>query len=89
MTYFVDTSALAKRYVSEIGSAWLVSWDVASAGNIIVISELTLVEMYSVFARRIREGTLSPYRANILRNNFLLHVKNEYLVVAIEGSLLI
>ncbi|MEZ4672161.1 MAG: type II toxin-antitoxin system VapC family toxin [Anaerolineae bacterium] len=49
-TYFVDTSALAKRYFSEAGSTWVQSWIEPAAGNTIVIAELALVEMRSVLA---------------------------------------
>lgn len=87
-TYFVDTSALAKRYLNEIGSPWVISWSVAAAGNVIIISEATVVEIFSAFARRVREGTLPDINANLLRGNFLLHVDAEYLVAKIDSQLL-
>jgi predicted nucleic acid-binding protein len=88
-TYFVDTSALVKRYINETGSAWVVNWIAVEAGNVIVISELTVVEVFSVVARRVREGSLTPKTAQILRDNFLLHVEKEYLVIALDSPLLI
>jgi uncharacterized protein len=87
-TYFVDTSALVKRYLNESGSAWVVSWIAVEAGNVIVISELTVVEVFSVLARRVREGSLTPTRGQILRDNFLLHSEKEYLVIAMDSPLL-
>jgi predicted nucleic acid-binding protein len=86
-TYFVDTSALVKRYLNEIGSAWVVGWIVAEAGNIIVVSELAVVEVFSAFARRIRESSLTSAAAHILQANFLLHIEKEYLVVALDSQL--
>jgi predicted nucleic acid-binding protein len=87
--YFVDTSALVKRCVNETGSAWVVSWIAVEAGNVIVISELAIVEIFSAFARRVREGSLTAATANVLRANFLLHVEKEYVVTTLDSQLLI
>lgn len=87
--YFVDTSTLVKRYVNESGSAWVVSWIAVEVGNVIVISELTIVEVFSVLARRVREGSLMPAAAHVLQSNFLLHVEKEYVVIALDSALLL
>lgn len=83
-TFFVDSSALAKRYLVEVGSAWVISWIEPVAGNIIIVSELALTEVQSLLARRVRDGTLSTTAATSLRNDFLLHYSSDYLVVPIE-----
>lgn len=88
-TFFVDTSSLAKRYVPEIGSAWVLSWILPPTGNITVVSELAAVEMFSVFARRQREGVLQPANAAILQNIFLLHLEKEYLIVPLDTAILV
>jgi len=36
--YFLDTSALVKRYVPELGSNWIQSITVPAAGNFLAIS---------------------------------------------------
>jgi predicted nucleic acid-binding protein len=79
-TYFVDTSSLAKRYIRETGSAWVVSWAVPSAGQIIILAHLTSVEMFSLLARRQREGTLSATTVGALQIQFLLHAEKDYLI---------
>lgn len=86
--FFVDTSALAKRYLVETGSNWVLSWVEPPANNVIIISELTFVEMRSLLARRVREGVLTTVDAKALRNDFLLHTKNEYLIVLMETNVL-
>jgi hypothetical protein len=58
--YFLDTSALIKRYVSEIGSVWVQSVIAPSSGNIITISELAKVDVAATLARRRRDGSLTP-----------------------------
>ncbi|MDF5732551.1 MAG: nucleotidyltransferase domain-containing protein [Rhizonema sp. PD38] len=36
--YFLDTSALLKRYVSETGTAWIQPLTIQSAGNLLVVA---------------------------------------------------
>lgn len=79
--YFADTSALAKRYLVEIGTPWVISWIEPTAGNVILISEIALVEAQSLLARRVREGSLTPASATSLKTDFLLHFRDEYLVI--------
>lgn len=86
--YFADTSALAKRYLAETGSTWVLSWILPATSNITVVAEIVSVEMFSLLARRIRENTLSAANAALLRNNFLWHIEKEYLVIAIENLVL-
>lgn len=87
--FFVDTSALAKRYVPEAGSAWVRSWIDPSQGNVILISEVTIVELVSALARRQREGTVSSTDFLRLRNDFLLHADREYLVVNLHDRVVL
>ena len=86
--YYVDTSALGRRYLLEVGAAWVRTWIIPSTSNIIVISELTTIEMMATFARLQRQGAVAAVDAPILYNNFLRHVENEYLTVLLERSII-
>jgi predicted nucleic acid-binding protein len=55
--YFLDTSALAKLYHEEIGSDYVESI-LNQPGSKGIISQLSLVEMESVFAIKVRTGAL-------------------------------
>lgn len=57
-TYYLDSSAVVKRYVAEVGSAWISSI-CQDVQNAIVISELALAEVSSAFARRYRSGEIT------------------------------
>lgn len=59
--YFLDTSALVKRYVLETGTDWILNLTDVSAGNNIAIAQISWVEVLSALSRRRREGTLSDY----------------------------
>lgn len=58
--YFLDSSALIKRYVAETGSDWIHKVTHLTAGNSLVIARITWVEALGALARRQREGDLSP-----------------------------
>lgn len=79
--YFVDTSALIKRYVTEMGSGWVRSWINPTVGNITFVSRLATVELVSALARRQREGTIPIADFVQLRNGFLVHAQQEYRVI--------
>jgi uncharacterized protein len=55
--YFLDTSALAKLYHEEIGSEYVESI-LNRPGSKAIVSQLSLVEMESVFAIKVRTGAL-------------------------------
>jgi uncharacterized protein len=58
-TYFLDTSAVVKRYVAEPGSGWMMAQCQQEADNTIIISQATLVEAVATFCRKAREQNLS------------------------------
>ncbi len=57
---FLDTSALMKLYIGEIGSGWLRNYIV---NNQIGISELALYEGATVLRRRFLEGSITQAQA--------------------------
>lgn len=58
--FYADSSALVKRHVHEIGSAWFQAKVAPDAGNMIVTARISIIEFYSALNRRIREITLAP-----------------------------
>ena len=58
-SYFLDTSAIIKRYVDEIGSEWVTAICQPKAEHTITISQITLVEAVAAFCRKAREQQLS------------------------------
>ncbi|MCC7452194.1 MAG: type II toxin-antitoxin system VapC family toxin [Anaerolineae bacterium] len=87
--YYLDTSALVKRYIAETDSAWLISQVEPASNNIAIVSELTPVEMFSIFTRRQRDKSLSPSDAAQQRTDFLIHLQTEYLVAPVDNQLLV
>ncbi|XGV97072.1 MAG: type II toxin-antitoxin system VapC family toxin [Leptolyngbya sp. BL-A-14] len=57
--YFIDSSALVKRYINETGSAWVVGLFDVNLNNEIFIAAITGVEMIAAITRRSRGGSIS------------------------------
>ena len=68
-TYFFDTSALAKLYHKEVGTA-TVDEIVQTSDNQIRISGLTVVELPSVFAIKVRTQFITREDAQFLVRQF-------------------
>jgi len=79
--YYLDTSAMLKRYVDEPGSSWLRT-QIGLAASL-VSSQLLIVEITSAFNRRVREGTLTPAEYRRLRDIFRDDCRNEYQMIAL------
>jgi predicted nucleic acid-binding protein len=69
--YYFDTSALAKRYVVEVGSAWVQTIVAQQSGQTIYTSVLTQPELVSALRRRVREGLLEAPEAQRLAQHVL------------------
>lgn len=52
--YYLDSSAIAKRYLAEIGSAWIRALTDPTSGHSITLAEITRVEVAAALAARHR-----------------------------------
>lgn len=68
MRLFLDSSALAKRYVLEAGSGEVLQ--LCSEADEVVLSTICSVEILSALNRRKREGKLSASRYRGLKRDF-------------------
>lgn len=68
-TYYVDSSALVKRYVTEIGSGWMQTICDPTAGHILALAHVGLVEIAAALAAKHRQGVLpAPILDGLLRD---------------------
>ena len=84
ISYYLDTSALGKRYVTEVGSGWVRALTAPTTGNALVTARITMAEMYSVLARRRREGSVSPDACATAAQAFTAHCSAEYRFIELE-----
>ena len=86
--YFLDSSAVVKRYVVETGSAWIQTITSPHAGNQLIIARLTWVEVLSAFARRQREGSFTPADTVNALSSFRYDLDHQYRVVELSRALI-
>jgi uncharacterized protein len=86
--YFVDSSALVKRYVQEVGISWVRSLTHRASANQIYLARITAVEVTSAVARRRKGKTLTPPRASSILYRFRKHFTARYTSVDVTPALL-
>ncbi|MGD1098325.1 MAG: type II toxin-antitoxin system VapC family toxin [Bryobacteraceae bacterium] len=79
--YFFDTSALAKVYRKEIGSD-SVDRILAEPGSQHIISRLTILEMESVFAIKVRTGEIDQQSLLMVRRRLATDLGRRRLLLA-------
>lgn len=85
--YFIDSSALIKRYYPESGTVWLRSITAQSVGNTIFIACIAPVEVVSGLSRRTREGYLLPAHAHAIRELLDRHIGRQYVTVGLDDGI--
>jgi len=86
--YFLDSSAVVKRYVDETGSWWIRGLFTGSLGHTLLIAQITPVEAYSGVLRRAREGTVDISVAQGLRRSFSIQIKRQYSLIALTQQVI-
>jgi predicted nucleic acid-binding protein len=81
--YYLDSSALVKRYYAEKGSSWTHS--LFRADNILVVSKVTYAEFLAALARKKREGEVTEKNFRGAVDNFLREWK-ELVVVEVTDA---
>jgi len=88
-TFYLDSSALVKRYLTENGSAWLRTLVEPLAGNTIIIAEITHVEVAAAIAARHRApGGISRRVRDGAVNLLAKHCRDEYRLIATNKTIL-
>jgi uncharacterized protein len=85
--YFVDSSALVKRYVQEDGTAWVRRLTRRGAGRRIYLARITPVEVTSAVARRRKGKTLTAAKASSILHRFRRHLAGRYTLIDLSPAL--
>jgi uncharacterized protein len=85
--YFVDSSALVKRYVQEAGTGWVRRLTRRAAHTPIYLARITTVEVTAAVARRRKGRTLTSARASSILYRFRQHLAGRYTVIEITPAL--
>src|SRR4051812_45580009 len=84
--FFLDSSALVKRYIVENGTPRVRAMTAISAGNRIFLAQITPVEFVSALARRVRENSISPRMMRAARLSFERHLSRQFLQIAFSDE---
>ncbi|SRR5260221_14356304 len=86
--WFLDSSAVVKRYMEETGTNWVRSILDPVAGHRAFLAGITGVEVVSAITRRKLSGGLLPGEAALAINDFRRDLANEYWVLDVIPSVL-
>jgi uncharacterized protein len=86
--YFLDTSAVVKRYVQETGTAWIRTLVASATGHFIYLARITEVEVTSALARRCGQPGLSVAQARAALGLFRQDFAQDYRIAEITVPLL-
>jgi len=88
VTYYVDTSALLKRYVDEVGSDWLRRELFVPVRQVVIVTtQLLIVETISALNRRVREGAVTHHDYMRLSGRFRDDCLDLYQLVAPDDGI--
>lgn len=87
-TYFLDSSALVKYYVNEVGSSWVESLIDSQPPNEIVVAQITGVEVVAALSRQVRMGKASGAAAATAISTFRSDFQTKYTVLSLTPQLL-
>jgi len=87
MIFYLDISALLKRYVQEVGSGWLARLATPTIGNIFATALITKAEARAGLAAKFRQGGLSLVDYQQAEQDLLHDFAYIYSVVDIDESL--
>jgi predicted nucleic acid-binding protein len=85
---YFDTSALVKRYVSEVGSHWVRITLAQSSPNVVYASALAQPEVLSALQRKVREAQLTQVDAHRLARRVTNHFAWRYRLLAITPGVI-
>jgi uncharacterized protein len=86
--YFLDSSALVKRYISETGSTWILGLFAPALKNEIFIAAIAKVEIVAAIMRRSRSGSISVTEAKAIVHQLRKDSRKGYQVIEITESII-
>ncbi len=88
-TYYFDSSALVKRYFTEVGSERVSELTTSDAGNSIIIADITLAEVAAAISAKHRASDgITLVERDIILGGFLRHCAHEYTLIPVNRVLI-
>ncbi len=85
-TYYLDSSAIVKRYVAEIGSAWIIALCDPVHGHELYISQIALVEVVRAISIKAHDRLITSADRDRLVAMFRRDSQRAYAVLPLTDS---
>lgn len=86
--YFLDSSALLKRYVSETGTSWVQSLFDPAQHNHLAIGMISGAEIVAAVSRRVKGAGLSASEGLRVIRQFRSDFQSEFELIEINGAVI-
>jgi hypothetical protein len=86
--YFLDSSALVKRYISETGSTWVLGLFDSTLGYDFFVAAITGVEIIAAITRRSRNGSIAAADAALVCNQLRSDFQTDYQIIEITEEII-
>jgi hypothetical protein len=86
--YFLDSSALVKRYINETGSAWVLGLFNPTLDHEFFVAAITGVEIVAAITRRARNGSIAAADAASVCNQLRSDLQTDYQVIEITEGII-
>jgi predicted nucleic acid-binding protein len=85
--YYLDSSALVKRYVAEVGTEWVTDLCTADAGHTVYTVRISGAEIIAALFLRARTGSLAAADAQAVATQFKVDFRDRYQIVEVTEQL--
>ncbi len=85
--YFLDSSAIVKRYFQEPGHEWIETLHDPNQGHVLYIAQAALVEVVASICRKAREQDMPLEERNTTIDDFRRDVRSSYSVWVVDNAL--
>ena len=86
--YYLDSSAIVKRYVAETGTVWINNLCLTSSGHVLYTVRITGAEIVAALFRRARTGALATSDAQAAATRFKADYYGRYQVIEVNERLI-
>lgn len=86
--YFLESSALVKRYINEIGSNWVLGLFDPTIDNEFFVAAITGVEIVAAITRRAWNGSIAAADAALVCNQLKSDLQTDYQIIEITQEVI-
>ncbi len=87
-TYFLDSSAVVKRYAMEKGTTWVSSLCDPQSSHIILIANVTIVEVAAALASKQRSQEMTPEEYKQGMQDFIRDASSQYQILGVDQQVI-